>query len=88
MALQYEDLDERTRRFMLEEVDFDVSEGVLYISPRLNPSGRQDYERLLREAIREHDDAWLTEELRYGDYFNPTLQRQTQKGIRNRLKVS
>ena len=80
MTLQYEDLDERTRHLMLEEVEFDVSEGVLYISPRLNLSGQQDYEQLLKESIREHDDAWLTEKLRSGDYFNPSLQRQTQKG--------
>lgn len=80
MALYYENLDERTRRFMLEEVESDAAEGVLHISTRLNPSGQQDYERLLRESIREHDDTWLTEELRYGDYFNPTLQRQTQRG--------
>lgn len=81
MALHYEDLDERTRHFMLEEVESDVAENVLYISPRLNISGQQDYERLLKEAISEHDDTWLTAELRYGDYFNPTLERHTQKGI-------
>lgn len=80
MTLQYEDLDERTRQLMLEEVEFDASESVLYVSPRLNPSGQQGYEQLLKEAIREYDDAWLTEELRSGDYFNPSLQRQTQKG--------
>lgn len=81
MPLHYENLDERTRRFMLEEVELDTSENVLYISPRLNPSGQQHFERLLTEAVSEHDDAWLAEQLRYGDYFNPTLQRQTQKGI-------
>lgn len=80
MALQYEDLDERTRQFMLEEVESDASESVLYISSRLNPSGQQDYEQLLKISIREHDDAWLTEALRNGDYFNPTLQRQTKNG--------
>ena len=67
MPLDYENLDERTRRFMLEEVELDSSEGVLYMSLRLNPSGQQDYERLLTEAVTEHDDAWLAEQLRYGD---------------------
>ncbi len=81
MALRYEDLDERTRRFMLEEVEADASQGFLYISPRLNTSGQQGFEQLLKEAVREHDDAWLADQLRYGDYLNATLQRQTKKGV-------
>lgn len=81
MPLYYENLDDRTRRFMREEVGLDVSEGVLYLSSRLNPSGQQDFERLLVEAVSEHDDEWLAEQLRYGDYLNSTLQRQTKKGV-------
>lgn len=80
MPLHYENLDEWTRQFILEELQSDASEGVLYMSPRLNPSGQQDFERLLTEAVGEHDDAWLAEQLRYGDYFNSTLQRHNQRG--------
>lgn len=80
MPLHYENLDDRTRRFMKEEVELDASEGVLYVSSRLNPLGQQDFKRLLVEAVSEHDDGWLAEQLRYGDYLNPTLQRQTKKG--------
>ena len=81
VPLYYENLDARTRQFMLEEVELDTTEGFLYISPRLNQAGRREYERRMREAISEHDDAWLATELRYGDYFNPTEQRQTKRGI-------
>ena len=31
MALQYEDLDEHTREFMLRELDLDLSNGTVYI---------------------------------------------------------
>ena len=43
MALSYENLDPRTRQFMLSEMERDVSAGVLYQSPRLNENGLQQY---------------------------------------------
>lgn len=60
----YENLDARTRQFMLNEVELDVSKGALYISPRLNRQGTEMYPSLLKDAIKSHDDAWLAAELR------------------------
>ena len=59
MALCYENLDESTRSLMLSEVDLDLSHGKLYMSPRLNELGEQNYVFLLKEAIEHHDDTWL-----------------------------
>src|SRR5262249_36924523 len=49
---------------MLEEIERDVAEGTLYVSPRLSNTGQQNYLTLLREAVRDHDAAWLAAELR------------------------
>lgn len=61
--IQYENLDDQTRKFMLHEFDSDVANGSLYLSPRLNDLGRQDYPSLLRKAIISHDDVWLARRL-------------------------
>lgn len=57
MALIYENLDETTRAHMLSEVEFDISRDNIYMSPRLNELGEQNYVSLLNEAIKNHDDA-------------------------------
>lgn len=80
MALHYENLDARTRQFMLSEVDLDMAQGTLYISSRLNEQGKQNYFALLKEAVQNHDDAWLAEELRQRGYMNAYEERKTPKG--------
>ncbi len=62
--IEYEDLDDQTRKFMLHEFDSDAAKGILYLSPRLNSEGRRDYPSLLRTAIINHDDLWLARQLR------------------------
>ncbi len=51
MTLHLESLDARTRDLMLEQVDSDVRDGCLYMSPRLSPTGVHGYLTALREAI-------------------------------------
>ena len=75
MALHYENLDENTRSFMLSEVDLDLSHEKLYMSPRLNELGAQNYVSLLKEAIEHHDDAWLAQQLRSRGYMKDYTQR-------------
>ena len=80
MALHYENLDDRTRRFMLQEIELDISRGTLYISPRLNDQGIKNYESLLKEAVESHDDAWLADELRRRGYLKAFERRRKPKG--------
>jgi len=80
MALIYENLDARTRQFMLKEVELDISRGTLYISPRLNEQGLESYTSLLKEAIQSHDDAWLAGELRRLSCMNAVGKRKTKSG--------
>ena len=89
MALNYRNLDARTRVIMLTEIDRDVASQSLYISDNLNPQGRIDYPRLLKEAAQLGDDARLAVEidsrlnthekprqLKGGGYSKPPLMRR------------
>lgn len=80
MGLQLDDLNERTRQFMLEEVALDIAEGSLYLSERLNERGLTEYAGLLQSAIESGDDDSLAKLIREGNYLNPTLQRRNPKG--------
>ena len=87
MALHYENLDERTRSFMLSEVESDLSHENLYMSPRLNEPGEQNYVSLLKEAIEHHDDAWLAQQLHSRGYMKDHEQRRKQGGGFTRVRV-
>ena len=69
MALHYENLDEKTRSYMLNEVNLDLSQNNIYMSQRLNELGSEKYVSLLIEAITHHNDAWLAQQLRIQNYM-------------------
>lgn len=64
IALQYRNLDARTRTLMLAEIERDISSGTLFLSDNLSLQGRTDYPDLLRAAAREGTDASLAEQIR------------------------
>jgi hypothetical protein len=61
MPLQYTNLDPVTRRGMVEELDEDLANGTVHLSPRLRPAAADEYQNLLRDALRYYDDLWLEE---------------------------
>ena len=65
MGLQYQDLDDRTRTLMLEEIDQDSASGSLYLSDNLTPDGKAEYPDLLRTAARDGNDETLANEIRW-----------------------
>jgi hypothetical protein len=71
-------LDPSTRRAMLEELDEDVAQHRLYLSPDLTERGRADFERLLRAAIELGTDASLADELAACDRVIPHQRWQKQ----------
>jgi hypothetical protein len=74
-------LDEKTRRFMLEELEHDVKSGKLYLSPRLSEQGRKDYEGLLRQAIQgAGNDVTLADSLRSGGRLRISEERDKRGG--------
>ncbi len=80
MALQLENLDNRTRRFMVEELELDLAQGTLYISPRLSERGVRDYEPLLREAIENGNEVSLSASLRSQRRMRTTELRRRPTG--------
>jgi hypothetical protein len=64
MALYLENLDERTRRLMLEELQYDIEHSQVYLSPYLSGQGVHDYPNLLRRALEGGTDESLAEDLR------------------------
>ena len=80
MALYLENLDERTRQLMLDEMEYDIANHQLHISPFLSGQGQRDYENLLREALRSGNDETLAQELREHRRILRTLPRRNPSG--------
>jgi hypothetical protein len=80
MALYFENLDDRTRQLMLEEMEYDIAHNQLHISPFLSGQGQRDYTNLLREAIQSGNDQTLAENLRAHRRLIKTLPRRKPKG--------
>jgi len=80
MALYFYNLDERTRQLMVHEMDFDVANNQLHISPFLSGQGQRDYPNLLREAMQSGTDVTLADVLRTHRRIFKALPR------RNKLK--
>ncbi len=63
MTLYLENLDDRTRPLMLDELDYDITHNQLAISPYLSGQGQRDYPNLLRQAMASGDAATLASDL-------------------------
>lgn len=79
MSLYFENLDERTRQFMLDEVEYDIAHNQLHISPFLSGQGQRDYVNLLREAVQHGTDETLAQALREHRRILRTLPRRNPK---------
>lgn len=77
VGLLFENLDQRTRRLMLDELDADVAHEQLYLSPYLSSSGKRDFEKLLRQALREGDELTLADALRTEERMDLTEVRKS-----------
>ena len=86
MKIHYENLDEKTREFMLRELEMDVEQGKAYISQRLNSLGQSKWVNLLKEAIKSHDDNWLANQLRTKEYMG-SREEKTRNGKTTTAKV-
>ena len=80
MALFFENLDDRTRQLMLEEMEYDIANHQLHISPFLSGQGQRDYENILRDALQSGNDETLAESLREHRRILRTLPRRNPTG--------
>ena len=75
---QFEELDEVTRKFMLQEFERDFAAGTLYLSDRLTATGKTTYPELLRQAIKDGNERTLTQSLQHSGFWNTQEQRVRQ----------
>lgn len=59
----FENLDEKTRGFMLEAISEAEKSNNIYHSARFNDAGYAQWLPLLKEAAQEHDEHWLAYQL-------------------------
>lgn len=64
MGLNYRNLDDRTRKLMLAEIEHDIAKGELYLSDNLNEEGRAVYPDLIRAAASIGNDVTLAAAIR------------------------
>jgi hypothetical protein len=65
---------------MRDEVEQDIKDGTLYVSPRLSPRGAQKYPKLLGAAIASGNDGTLADSLRKLGILNATEERRKPTG--------
>ena len=80
MALYFENLDDRTRQLMLDEMEYDIARNELHISPFLSGQGQRDYQNLLGEALQSGTDETLAQHLREHRRLLRTLPRRNPSG--------
>jgi len=87
MSLNYKNLDEPTRKLMLDELQIDEGKGILYLSNRLSEPGLQQYPRLLKTAIEDGNDGTLEASLSKIGIFNATFPRKKPSGGYSEVKM-
>lgn len=63
MAFNYQNLDEKTRGFMVEEIDRDIASQNIYIGRYLIPAAENVWPKLIRKAAQKYDDKWLASQI-------------------------
>jgi len=76
MLLNYLNLEKNIRELMLEEVNFDIKNDLLYKSKRFSDAGIIEYSNLLKESIINGTDESLFNSLNTGGFF---IQKETTK---------
>jgi hypothetical protein len=80
MAMQFEELDDVTRRYMLSELEAEFA-GNPYLSDGLTPEGRAALPNLMREAIRADNEVTLAASLAQLRYWQPMETYRTRRDV-------
>ncbi|MCL2579101.1 MAG: hypothetical protein FWE32_03625 [Oscillospiraceae bacterium] len=78
MNFMLNNLSDDVRQLMVDEIQFDLDAGQLYLSDRLTPGGKSAYPKLLKEAAVKGDVRTFSQSL--SGNFNATYQRRKPKG--------
>jgi len=71
-------LTDEVRKCMLLEMEEDIKGNKLFLSERLNISGKEKYPDFLKDAIKMGNEQTLQNALESDVYFNPTELRQNK----------
>ena len=81
MKFNFKNLDEQTRKLMLDEINIDISSGQLYYSKRFNDTGIKLYPSLLQQAVESGDEEHLATSLKHNQSFKNEEERRTKTGV-------
>jgi hypothetical protein len=87
VALRYLNLDDRSRKHMLEEIEADIHADKLYYSSYFSEKGKADWPVLLKSAVQKGTDDSLASEIRSHGRLNETTQRKKPSGGFTTAKV-
>ncbi len=80
MSMNYEELDRKTRTFMLSEFEAEERSSTPYRSKALSPMGLEYFPSFMREAIQLGNEESLFQTLNNLDYWEP-LEQYLRNGI-------
>jgi hypothetical protein len=80
MSFNFQNLDEKTRQLMVEEVETARATGNLYFSKRFNDLGNARWPDLLREAAAAHTEHWLAYMIEAGGLMKGVEVSRTRSG--------
>jgi len=82
---EFEELDNVTRKWMLEEFLNEEKSGAPYRSSRLSELGLKIFPKEMEKAIIEGNEESLEKALMNPDYWNPSESYKTKNRIRSRI---
>lgn len=77
MGIRFENLNEITRRYMIEEIDHSIGRDELYRYEEFTDDGWKKYPELLRKAAQEGDDDFLGVTLYHNNCFRLDAHRES-----------
>jgi hypothetical protein len=80
LSLNYQNLDARTRAYMVEEIDLAVNDGSIYLSNFLTLTGKRDWPGLLRASAANGSDTNLADQLRRNGRLEKSYTKRKPKG--------
>ncbi|HUX01107.1 MAG TPA: hypothetical protein VMY35_09035 [Phycisphaerae bacterium] len=86
MAMNFEEMDDITRGYMLQEFEPELRSSNPYVSKALSAKGRDAFPDLMRKAIQSGNEESLTADLAKPDYWHPTETYERDGVVRERRR--
>lgn len=81
MKFYFENMDDQTRKLMLDEIKCDISSNQLYNSKYFNDIGELLYPDLLQQSVTKGDEQTLAAALKANSCFKTQVERRTKSGV-------